>query len=172
MATVSKITLHGVDNTGFNVGETVGNGQRNRTDTGDVLVVQIMLHLIAHSDAATPSPSRVGLVSWCEVPEPTGNWDAKTGQAILSYQRLFRSQLLAVDGVIHPASYSLASGCQRNIAWGPTRAATPQNSSFMTITHLHKILLMSMYGTFYHSTYVPDVLRKFPKLGPMLRIDI
>src|SRR5262245_50038112 len=86
MATISKIACNGRDTMGFNIGDTVGNGCRNRNDNGDVMVVQIMLHLIAHYFSMEPSPDMIGLASMDEVPEPTGKWDAKTGRAIQSYQ--------------------------------------------------------------------------------------
>src|SRR5438477_1567802 len=117
MATVSKITIDGHETAGFNVGDTVGNGCSNGTDNGDVLVVQIMLYMIAHGRYSFPLSFELGLTSWDEVPEPTGKWDAKTGRAILKFQQLRRGFLPAVDGIIHPASYSLPGGRQRNIRW-------------------------------------------------------
>jgi peptidoglycan hydrolase-like protein with peptidoglycan-binding domain len=164
MATIAKITMNGYDSRGFNITETVGgNGSSNRTNNGDVMVVQIMLHLIAYYQWSTPSAQTIGLASLDEVPVPTNVFDEKTRRAILRYQQYYRPALRAVDGVVHPASYRLeALGRQRNIQVGP---------GLMMITHLHEVL-RSGDSPAVSKDYTAFALRKFPRLGPMLELDI
>jgi len=154
MATKEPITINGVSTVGFNVCDTVGNGGKNRTDNGDVMLIQAMLHALANSDGV-PAASRVGLTSMSQVPEPTGTFDAKTQHAILSYQRRWHQVLLRVDGVIHPASYQ-----RRNILFGRP------GERLMTITHFHHQLLSS---TNLLPDYTIELTRKFPRLAPLLR---
>jgi hypothetical protein len=127
--------INGVETTGYNVGATVGSGGRNRKDNGDVLLAHVVLHLIAHHFDGAPQPWNIGLTSTDQVPEPTNELDPKTRDAILSYQRRYQRALLAVDGVVHPASYRLAPSWRyRNIRFG-------NGERIMMIAHLHWMLL-------------------------------
>src|SRR5262249_44845134 len=133
----------------------------NRSHNGDVMVVQAMLHVIAHHHVSGPDPVNIGLNSMDEVPEPTGTIDRKTLRAILSYQAVHSLALLAVDGVIHPASYRLSpSGRQRNIRFG-------EGDRLMTITHMHFKMSRTTLST-PTAGYVTQVLNKFPRLRPLL----
>jgi hypothetical protein len=160
MALFTNIIINGVETAGYNVGATVGNGAKNRKDNGDVLLVQIMLYLMVHHLESTPQPQNIGLASIDQVPEPTNEFDPKTRDAILSYQGRYHRALLAVDGVVHPASYRLAPSWRyRNIRFG-------NGERIMMITHLHWMLLnavgLSKGAPDY--TYHPA----FGKLRPLL----
>ena len=123
-----------------------------------MMLVQAMLNLIAHQADSTPSAQNIGLASMSEVPEPTGEFDAKTRHAILSYQRRYHRGLLSVDGVVHPASYR-----NRNIRYG-----RPQDR-LMTITHFHWMLMNAPTLLAGQMTYTSQLLHKFQKLHPLLQ---
>jgi hypothetical protein len=163
MAMVAQITINGVEGTGFNVSERVGlNGASNRRDNGDLMVVQAMLHIIAHHDLRGPNPGRIGLRQMDQVPEPTNTMDWRTDQAIEFYQRRFAHELLAVDGVVHPASYRVAGGVPRNV-----RTDRP-GDRLMTITHLHRACMATSLHTM-QGGYVQQVLARFPRLATLLQ---
>jgi len=163
MAMVTAITIDGTTSAGFNLSDKVVAGSSNGRTNGDLMVVQVMLHIIAHFDPQGPNPGRIGLRLMDQVPEPNNTMDWRTDQAIEFYQKRFSHQLLAVDKVVHPASYQLdKAGNQRNV-----RTDRP-GDRLMMITHLHRACM----ATKLHASrggYVQMALTKFPKLATLLQ---
>jgi hypothetical protein len=135
---------------GLNLCEPVGPSQKN--NKGDVMLVQAMLRRLAQ----LRSPGFIGLGSMAEVPDVTGDLDAKTKRAIRKFQSTWSTSLLpgGVDGVVHPAAYQKADGSQRkvNVGSGP----------LMTITLLH--LFLRANGEDYPTT----LPQQFPALLPFI----
>ena len=102
MATREMVTFKQMENPQeqANLSDTVGVGQRN--EKSDVMLIQALLQLVGYSDHH--AKERVG-VSRAELPEPTGEFDAKTIKAIWGFQRRMAAHLLTVDGKIHPGNY-------------------------------------------------------------------
>jgi hypothetical protein len=98
-----------------NVHYRVGRGGENRPD--DVMLVQALFKLIAYEPGL--ADRQLG-VSIAQLPEITGNCDARTQSCIRAFQLKNHNRLLnPYDGVIHPASYEnrrvLSSGVRMAI---------------------------------------------------------
>src|SRR5262245_35344194 len=83
-----------------NVSGIVGVGGDN--EKFDVMLIQALFRLIAHHDNTARKMFGVTLA---DLPEPTGNFDNRTIQAIWRFQRRMAHRLLNVDGKIHPGNY-------------------------------------------------------------------
>ena len=83
-----------------NLSDIVGVGQRN--EKSDVMLVQALFKLVGFSEHFAKEKFGLGLT---DLPEPTGDFDTKTIQAIWGFQRRMASRLLNVDGKIHPGNY-------------------------------------------------------------------
>src|SRR5262245_47147817 len=83
-----------------NVSGIVGVGGDN--DKFDVMLIQALFRVVGFSNHS--ARQRFG-VSLADMPEPTGNFDNKTIQAIWGFQHRMAHRLLNVDGKIHPGNY-------------------------------------------------------------------
>ena len=144
------IDLGGEVRYGYNVGHTVGIMGSNHF--GDVLIVQAMLLYIyrAFGNAVVPG-AKNGMVPAMEL-GLTGQMDFGTMNAITMFQAENASQLLALDGNVHPASYH-----GRKIGLSGKR--------LMTITLMH-FWAYNASRHFGHGDYTIDMLRMLPQALP------
>lgn len=122
MARKDKVTYNNnLTYDAVNVHYRVGSSGENRPD--DVMLVQALFRLIGYE----PVIARRQLgVPVAQLPEITGNCDARTQSCIRAFQRTNHSKLLnPYDGVIHPASYE-----NRRVAANGTRMAIMLLSEF------------------------------------------
>ncbi|MBS1794479.1 MAG: hypothetical protein JSS81_11525 [Acidobacteria bacterium] len=148
MARIEIITedLDGKDykRPGFNVSETVGGGGRNLI--GDVMLVQAAMQFIG---LGAPE-----FVRFVRKRKPTGKFDAETGREIWEFQRTWRFKLLAMDGLVHPASFE-----NRRLKLGGPK---------MMIKLLNTFALLSSSSIREGTDYLPALQRRFPELRPFL----
>ena len=83
-----------------NISDIVGVGGSN--EKSDVMLIQALFHLVGFSESFARKFFGVGLSA---LPAPTGDFDAKTLQAIWGFQHRMAHRLLKVDGKIHPGNY-------------------------------------------------------------------
>ena len=145
-------TVGGAKHECVNTSQPVGKHLTNLKE--DVMLVQAMLEKLAER----ASPDFIGLSSFDQVPEPTGNFDdGLTEKAIWSYQRKHAGKLLRVDGVVHPAAYhdrSLFSNGDRRV---------------MTITQLHFDLVDQFLISTGDDNYIPEITRTVPELRQWIK---
>ena len=150
MAKKDIMTIGGAKGECVNTDQPVGKGQTNLKE--DVMLIQALLGTLAKS----ASPGYVGLISFDQVPKPTGNFeDGLTEKAIWSYQRKNARKLLRVDGIVHPALYK-----DRNIT------LTKGNDRLMMISLLHLDLLGFLLWA---DLYIPEITRTVPELRQWLK---
>lgn len=125
----------------LNVGASVGkNGVNN---IGDVLLIQAFFCEVLPYLYEIPSS---------ETPYPTGSYDKKTAELILKYQELSStSRRVKVwrDGLINRAN-------------GPT---VPGKKRVWTITYLNEDLYYTYSSYGYESSYVQQLIEKYPDLS-------
>lgn len=128
-----------------NVSGIVGVGGDN--DKFDVMLIQALFRLIGPSNNRARRMFGVGLA---DLPEPTGNFDNKTIQAIWGFQRRVAHRLLNVDGKIHPGNYH-------------NRVIKDISGPLMTITLLN---LMATDEALMNND--PDVISALTRIAPHL----
>jgi hypothetical protein len=151
MARREQITINNMVTEGVNIDQPVGPGPTAKNLQQDVMLIQAMFEKLAER----AGPGFLGLGSWDDVPEPSGNFDDKTEKAIKSYQRKYLHQLLSADSNIHPGAFQ-----GRNIRFNG--ADTPQ----MTITLLH----IQLRGKYLFSAHPISYLTEIKRTVPQLRI--
>lgn len=100
MAKIEIATFEDVKDKHVNISDIVGVGEKN--ERSDVMLIQALFKIVGRADI--PAKKYFGLAAK-DLPEPTGDFDNKTIQAIWAFQRKMSYCLLNVDGKIHPASY-------------------------------------------------------------------
>lgn len=83
-------------NKGFNLSATVGT--RGKNESGDVMVVQSLLKIIAKG-----SPILAGDAPL--IKEVNGFFNLETDRAIRWFQHKFSGHLISQDGLVHPGSF-------------------------------------------------------------------
>jgi hypothetical protein len=83
-----------------NISDTVGVGEKN--EMSDVRLIQALFKLVGYDKFRARQYFRL---DFGDLPEPTGEFDKKTIDAIWAFQRINRHRLLKIDGKIHPANY-------------------------------------------------------------------
>src|SRR5215204_3312224 len=130
-----------------NISDIVGVGGSN--EQSDVLLIQALFHLVGFSEFFARKFFGVGRT---ELPEPTGNFDAKTIQAIWGFQRRMADRLLNVDGKIHPGNYN-------------KRMIKDIRGRLMTITLLN---LLAVDGAL--SNFSTEVIPALKQVAPQLML--
>lgn len=103
-----------------NTSATVGVGEKN--EMNDVMLIQALFKLVGYDDRAA---SIYFDLSLNDLPEPTGNFDKKTINAIWGFQRKMKYRLLSLDGKIHPANYK--NRVIKNLTFGKLMTMTLLN---------------------------------------------
>lgn len=150
MAMRETLTRNGKQELCVNIEAPVGPPKEARVKNlpGDVMLIQSILFTLA----SRIEPAYIGFRSMDEVPKPTGQFDLPTETGIRRYQQKQSSQLLAVDGIVDPASYQ------------DRKIIDHVDSRLMTITNMHLDLLV----LFDPSDYRSELTRMVPQLLPWL----
>jgi hypothetical protein len=128
-----------------NLSGIVGVGGLN--DKHDVMLIQALFRLVGYSNHWARSNFGMSLT---DLPEPAGQFDGKTIQAIWGFQRRMAHRLLNVDGKIHPGNYH-------------NRVIKDISGRLMTITLLN---FLAVDGALMSND--PDVISALTRIAPHL----
>lgn len=84
-----------------NISDNVGRCEKN--ESSDVMLIQALFKLAGFNELY--ATLHFGL-SFKDLPEPTGNFDSATDNAIWGFHRRNQMRLLKIDGKVHPANYN------------------------------------------------------------------
>ena len=150
MASKEIITIGTSKLAGINISSPVGPGQDNKPE--DVMLIQATFQYIA--TGAGESRGFLG-TEIGEIPLVTGVMNAPTIFAIRNFQQKNLSNVLKVDGIIHPASYK-------------RRVIKPGTRHLMSITQLHMLCIYANVQRNDGPDYVAGIAKLEPRLAPFL----
>ncbi len=100
MANIEIANIMGSTFQHANISYIVGVGERN--ERSDVMLIQALFKLVGYNESNARKCFGSAVK---DLPEITGNFDAKTNGTIREFQMRMSNHLLNVDGKIHPANY-------------------------------------------------------------------
>ena len=155
MAVRERVTILGNVSPGFNVEFSVGRKSANQLS--DVMLVQAMFNLLVDGpEGRFRTGFQTGMKSGKEIPKISGEADAVTLAAIQTFQRRWSHNLLAVDGIIHPARYF-------------DRDIQTAGVGLMTITMMHQLAQNVAAENFNEEDYTDFMFWRFPELRVRVR---
>jgi hypothetical protein len=100
MAKIEMADLGVLKKNHANISDIVGIGEKN--ERNDVMLIQALFKLAGWLEV---DARKLFGLNTKDLPEPTGDFDEKTKQALWAFQRKNSNRLLNIDGKVHPASY-------------------------------------------------------------------